>query len=157
MMPRRQELGSRKHQERPEREVFGGQKSGACWRLRSQFSIVLEVYTSLQPASCKDLLERGASVILRRIRPLGNRFKMLLSTTYFVSLHVPEQRQVHRALRLHDEIEPFSVGRLQEDCPVRPVWEDIQKTLCEKLAAVTLADAAKCRMFLPKVDDKTFL
>ncbi len=45
----------------------------------------------------------------------------------------------------------------QEGCPVRPVWEDIQAIIHEKLSGVTLADAAKCRMFLPKVDGKTFV
>ncbi len=60
---------------------------------------------------------------------------------------------------------PLAVNRCQEDppkcdqeeCPIRPVWTDIQSTVRDKLAAVTLADAANCRMFLPKVDGKTFI
>ena len=60
---------------------------------------------------------------------------------------------------------PLAVNRCQEDppkcddveCPVRVVWEDIQTTVRDKLAAVTLAQAAKCRLFLPKVDGKTFI
>ena len=60
---------------------------------------------------------------------------------------------------------PLAINRCQEvppkcddvDCPVRPVWKDIQHILHEKLSAVTLADAAKCRLFLPKVDGKTFI
>ena len=59
----------------------------------------------------------------------------------------------------------LAVNRCQEDppkcddpdCPVRSVWEDIQITVRDKLAAVTLAEAAKCRLFLPKVDGKTFI
>jgi Rrf2 family protein len=31
-----------------------------------------------------------------------------------------------------------------EECPVRPVWTDIQRYMREKLGSVTLADAAKC-------------
>ena len=45
----------------------------------------------------------------------------------------------------------------QEECPVRPVWADVQRFLREKLSSITLADAAKCRMFLPRADGKTFL
>jgi len=60
---------------------------------------------------------------------------------------------------------PMAVNRCQEnppkcdneDCPVRPVWEDIQQVLRKKLADVTLADAANCRAFLPKADGSTFI
>jgi len=60
---------------------------------------------------------------------------------------------------------PMAINRCQEDpprcdfedCPLRPVWEDIQQFLRQKLSSVTLADAARCRMFLPKVDGKTFI
>ena len=60
---------------------------------------------------------------------------------------------------------PIAVNRCQEtppkcdqdECPIRPVWSEIQELVREKLAAVTLADAAKCRMFLAKVDGKTFI
>ena len=60
---------------------------------------------------------------------------------------------------------PIAINRCQEDppkcdqeeCPVRPVWEDIQQVLHDKLSAVTLADAAACRTFLPKADGKTFI
>ncbi len=50
---------------------------------------------------------------------------------------------------------PVAVNQCQDEpprcdfdaCPIRPVWADIQRYMSEKLASVTLADAAKCDFF----------
>jgi len=51
---------------------------------------------------------------------------------------------------------PIAVNLCQEtpvrcdfnECPVRPVWSDIQGYLREKLGSVTLEDSAKCDQFV---------
>jgi Rrf2 family protein len=59
---------------------------------------------------------------------------------------------------------PIAVNRCQETppkcdnekCPIRPIWGEIQEFIEKKLSSVTLADAAKCDLFLPKVGDRAF-